>query len=213
MPDAAQNARDSATWPRDCVLNIRKRPTLVRRQGQGVEQLTHEIAAPVVEPPDLGWIVHSVVGHVLGVCGTSVNAGHVGTVRPLDLERLTQQARPAECSRARRTGRVADASAFRLVKNGAEARGLWFTPIGTPARSGSFGPSHQGRQRLGVGSRGEFDWINDGTPVGKGISAALWCLRTTQPSSCPRTGRDQDGRVDLEAALGEALGRSVLPTS
>src|SRR5579862_7711098 len=65
MPDAAEHAGYPTARPADRVLDLRKRPRLVWRAGQGVQQLTHQVAATVMEARDLLRIVHRVLRGVL----------------------------------------------------------------------------------------------------------------------------------------------------
>jgi hypothetical protein len=66
MEDAAEDRRDPAPRPSDRILDLWERARVVRRRGETVEELAHQVAAPVVEARDLLWLVHCVLRSVFG---------------------------------------------------------------------------------------------------------------------------------------------------
>jgi len=66
VPDAAEHAGDSPTWPGERVFDLRERARVIRRSGERAQEVAHEVAAAVVETLDLVGVVHRVVSRMLG---------------------------------------------------------------------------------------------------------------------------------------------------
>ena len=78
--DPAEDGRDAAAWPAHRVLDLRERSRPVGCLGQRVEQLSHEVAAAVVEGGDLVRLVHGVLRGVLDEVGQPCGARHSSTL-------------------------------------------------------------------------------------------------------------------------------------
>jgi len=79
MPDAAEHAGDPPSWPADRILDLGKRARPVRHTRESVQQVTHQVAAPIMETRDLFRIIHRILGSVLCV-GSSRRGRHLPRV-------------------------------------------------------------------------------------------------------------------------------------
>jgi hypothetical protein len=64
--NAAEHGCDPAARPAHRVLDLWERTRLLRRRGERIQELSHQVAAAVVKAGDLVGIVHRILGYVFG---------------------------------------------------------------------------------------------------------------------------------------------------
>lgn len=81
VPGPAEHAGDTASRPAESSLYVGEAPRLIRRGGELIEELTHEVAASFVEPSALGRVVDRALRLGFGSDGASAYSGHARRVR------------------------------------------------------------------------------------------------------------------------------------